>query len=107
MEYLVVSVPFCDKCAKRLRRWVKLSYCLIGLAILLSVVLGFWLDLNWLQRILLTLILGIPGIWLQLYKDWALRIVDYDKDTLTLEIKRPEYAREVARLNNVSAFSAK
>ena len=99
-ENLTVLVPFCEACANRLYRWFKLSYWLLGAALIVTLVLSFWLDLNWWQRFLLIMILAIPGGWLQLFKDWAARVDSYDENTLTLEIKRPEYARELARLNN-------
>jgi hypothetical protein len=101
-EYLIISVPFCETCASRQWRWLKLSYWLLGAALVVAVALSLWLDLNRWQAGFLGVILGIPGIWLQLFKDWVVRIVDYDNNTLTLEIKRPEYAREVANLNNNS-----
>ncbi len=102
-ESLWVSVPFCEECADHIGRRLKLRYLsiwLIGLTILVSVVLSLWLDLNRWQAILLTLLLGIPTMWLRLRPEPWLRISSYDKSTITLKIKRPEYARECARLNN-------
>lgn len=102
-ENLTVLVPFCEACAGRLYRWFKLSYWLMGADLIVTLVLSFWLHLRGWQVFLLAAILGIPAGWIQPFKDWAARVERYDENTLTLKIKRPEYAREVARLNNVSA----
>jgi hypothetical protein len=104
-EYLIIKVPFCKECAERLFRWFKLSHWLLGAALIVSLVLSIWLGLKTWQGFLLTVILAIPGAWLMRDKDWVVRVVDYNNNTMTLEIKRPEFAREVAQLNKVAGNS--
>jgi hypothetical protein len=47
--------------------------------------------------------LVLPGGWMMLKprQREIVRVVDYDEKTITLKLKRPEYALEFARLNNV------
>lgn len=101
-EYLGVEVPFCTEFAARQMRWAKLGQRLWWPGIIAAVALSIWLDLERWQGFLLTVILVLPLGWLVFYRDWVVRIATYDKNTITLKIKRPEYAREVTRLNNVA-----
>jgi len=104
-EYLRLEVPFCAECAARQMRWDKLGRWLGWLSLIGCAALAAWLNFESWKVWLLTPFL-LPAFWLMHYRDWVVRIADYDKNTITLKLKRPEYAREVARLNNVASSTS-
>jgi len=104
-KYLRTEVPFCTKCGNRAMRKSKIAVWLIVAGGILTVALAVWFKLMGALVFLLGVGLAMPGCWLLTRGGRVVRIASYDQDSMILKIKRPEYAREVAQLNNVSGTS--
>jgi hypothetical protein len=105
-EHLVVTIPFCSKCAARQLRWSKIGRLMMLLAIFGGAGIAIWLDLGRWQTGLLVVVLAVPALWLMDYRDWTVRVTGYDQETVTFSFKRIEYAQEFIQQNQMEADAA-
>lgn len=99
-EYIRVPVPFCSKCAARQLRRTKVGQVLVVASLIASVAISVWLDLGRIGGFLLVVAVGGPALWFMDYRGRAVRVSEYDEDSVTFSFRRTEYAIQFITINH-------
>lgn len=103
-RYKVVNVPFCEMCARRVRKRSRVGQILTAAGLIAGIGIAIWLDLGAGPSAVLAIALCAPGIFLSFGRT-AVRL-DVDDQGLIFQFKRKEYAEAFYRANGPEDASA-